>query len=87
LGLGSLTYKTVDQPFKFYSFQPMAAFAEFAPLFAAELSSLNEDDMEQWERDYEKIERHKLVLVARDGSARLDKFLLHIDGEEAWFRS
>jgi hypothetical protein len=85
--IGSLTHTRSDQPFHYYHFEPTAAFAEIAPLFATELRSLNGTDAEQWVRDYERIGQLKLALVSPDGSAQLDHFVLHVSGNEAWFRA
>ena len=85
--LGSLTHTRSDQPFHYYYFEPTAAFAEVAPLFAKELDSLNADDADQWLQDYGRIEKLKLALIAPDGSIRIDKLFLHVSGNEAWFRA
>jgi hypothetical protein len=86
--LGTLTYRTVDQPFFHCHFSPTADFAEVAHLYAAELKSLDAGLMERWERDYEKILALglKLVPVDPDTSPPIEEFLLHIDGDTAWFR-
>ena len=85
--LGSLTHTRSDQPFHYYYFEPTQAFAEIAPLFVRELRSLNGDDADQWVRDYDRIERLQLALVAPDGSAQIDQFILHVSGNELWFRA
>jgi hypothetical protein len=85
--LGSLSHKRSDQPFHYYHFEPTAAFSEIAPLFATELRSLNGNDAEQWVRDYARIDRLHLALVSPDGSTQLDDFVLHVAGNEAWFRA
>ncbi len=85
--LGSLSHTRSDQPFHYYYFEPTAAFAEVAPLFAMELRSLNSDDVDQWLLDYDRIEKLRLALVSPDGSARIDELVLHVSGNEAWFRA
>ncbi len=65
-------------------FEPAASFAELKPLFDDELRLLNRDDMRAWEEAYEKIRALKLQLV--NGENEIGEFLLHIDGDEAWFR-
>ena len=85
--LGSLTHTRSDQPFHYYYFEPTAAFAEIAQLFATELRSLNGADVDQWVRDYERIEKLQLALVSPDGSAQIDQMVLHVSGNEAWFRA
>jgi len=86
--LGTLTYRTVDQPFFHCHFSPTADFAEVAPLYAAELESLNTGRMDRWEQDYEKILALglKLIPVEPDTSPPIEEFLLHVDGDTAWFR-
>jgi hypothetical protein len=84
--LGTLVYRTVDQPFFYCHFSPTEHFAEVAPLYAAELESLNTGRMDQWEQDYEKIDALELRLIPVDASQPIDHFLLHIDGDTAWFR-
>ena len=85
--LGSLTHQRSDRPFHYYHFEPTAAFAEVAPLFATELRSLNAGDADQWVRDYDRIEGLRLALVSPDGSAQLNELVLHVSGDEAWFRA
>jgi hypothetical protein len=85
--LGCLSGERVDQPFYFYNFEREPAFAEYEPLFSAELQSLNKGDTEQWMRDYQRIEDLALTLVAPDGSDTIREFILHVDGREAWLRA
>ena len=85
--LGSLTHTRSDQPFHYYYFEPTAAFAEIASLFATELRSLAGADVDRWVRDYERIEKLQLALVSPDGSAQIEQMVLHVSGNEAWFRA
>jgi len=85
--LGRLTDGNVDQPWCVYDFEAEPAFANYRSLFAAELRSLNNDNMDAWERDYQFIENLKLTLAVPDGPARITDFILHIDDGKAWFRS
>jgi hypothetical protein len=75
--LGALTLTKTDQPFYYCSFQPAPAFAELAPLFAAELRSL---------LDFELIEALRITLFPLDGSTPIAEFLLHVSGKEDLFR-
>jgi hypothetical protein len=84
--LGVLTFEHTDQPFFLCHFRSTEAFSRVSLLFAAELQSLNAGAMDRWEQDYRKIESLGLRLVPADGSWPIDKFLLHIDGDKAWFR-
>ena len=85
---GTLTLRSVDQPFLLCDFRPTADFTEIAPLFATELEALNAGLMDRWEQDYEKIVALglKLIPVDAETSPTIEEFLLHIDGDEAWFR-
>lgn len=67
-------------------FTPAPAFAQVAPLFAAELDLLDRDEMEAWEQAYGRIAALALELRPLDGGAPIREFILHIDGGEAWFR-
>jgi len=67
-------------------FTPAPAFAQVAPLFAAELELLNREEMEAWDEAYGRIDALALELRPVDGGAPIREFILHIDGGEAWFR-
>lgn len=83
--LGKLTSCTPDFPWLFCKFEPCDSFAEQRALFEEELRLLNAEDMVAWEEVYEKIRALNLRLVSAEEA--LGEFLLHIDGDEAWFRS
>jgi hypothetical protein len=59
---------------------------EVRPLFAEELRLLDaiDEDVESWERAYEAI-RNAVTLQHPEGR-EVPEFLLHIDGNEAWWR-
>jgi len=81
----------LDQPWFFCQFKQTAAFEEFKPMFDKELELLNtglvsEEVMAAWEEAVETIDALGLILVSLDDSSKITDFLLHIDGEEAWFR-
>ena len=82
--LGRLSSCTPDFPWMYCKFEAAAAFAELKPLFDDELRLLNEEDMDAWEEAYEKIRALKLQLVS--GENEISEFLLHVDGDKAWFR-
>jgi hypothetical protein len=86
--LGVLWEETQDQPFFGYRFEPTPAFDDVKPLFDEELALLNENRLseEDWGVAYEKIDALGLTLVSLDGNKLLDDFLLHIEGDRAWFR-
>jgi hypothetical protein len=88
--LGDITITDADFPWLSGRFAPRPGFAAVAPLFAEELarSRATEDDdsaanLQAWETAYERIAA-TVSLVAPSGPAA--EFLLHIDGNEAWFR-
>ncbi|WP_247675084.1 hypothetical protein [Micromonospora sp. M51] len=60
--------------------------AEVRTLFAKELRLLDgvDEDAESWERAYEAV-RNTVTLRYPDGQ-EVPEFLLHIDGNEAWWR-
>jgi hypothetical protein len=62
------------------------AFDEFRPLFAEELRLLDRLDQnaEVWEAAYDRV-RRQVSLERPDGFA-VPEFLLHVDGDEAWWR-
>ena len=67
-------------------FTPTPAFTRVAALFAAELEFLNRDEMEAWEAAYDRVARLGLELRPADGGEPIREFILHVDGEQAWFR-
>ena len=84
--LGTLTCQSSDQPWIVCQFQAELAFRQYSDLFEEELDILNRDEMHLWEQAYQKIIDLGLTLEAVDAVESITDFLLHIDGEEAWFR-
>jgi hypothetical protein len=84
--LGRLDSTTLDMPWTYCRFAAGPAFREVAELFATELDLLNRDQMDEWMEAYERIDALGLELQPTDGGKPIREFLLHIDGEEAWFR-
>ena len=85
--LGVLTCHEIDQPWIRCHFVADSAFAEIEPFFEAELRILEAEpmDMDAWEKSYEAIAALDLHIVGADGKD-VGPMLLHIRGEEAWFR-
>jgi hypothetical protein len=84
--LGEIVIEDGDFPWLSGRFRPQPAFAEVKPLFDEELGlveSGSDEDIEAWESVYERI-TGSLSLVAPHGL--VPEFLLHIQGDEAWFR-
>jgi hypothetical protein len=67
-------------------FRPTPAFDRVAPLFAAELGLLNREEMDAWEAAYARIADLGLELRPVGGGVPIREFILHVDGDEAWFR-
>lgn len=82
--LGEITITEADFPWLTGRFTPRPAFAEVKPLFDAELALIEVDkDVEAWERAYSRIST-TMTLLPPVGA--VSAFLLHIRGDEAWFR-
>jgi len=75
-----------DFPWLHANVRPRAGFRELRRLFDDELRLLDhlDADYAAWERAYTRI-RRAVSLIAPDGDA-VPEFLLHIDGQEAWWR-
>ncbi len=89
---GQLTLEEVDQPWFMCSFKRDPAFTQIAPLFELVQKQLNAPKIHfpensSWDNIYEEIEKLGLVLVAMAPEEdTFDEFLLHIQGDKAWFR-
>lgn len=88
--LGEIVIEDSDFPWLSGRFRPQPAFAEVKSLFDEELAlsealceSESDEDVAAWERAYERI-AGSLSLVAPHGP--VPEFLLHVQGDEAWFR-
>ena len=84
--LGHLVQAETDMFWTHCRFTRTEAFAHVAPLFAATLAHLEADEMEQLEAAYEHVAALGLALRPAPGSRAIGEFLLHIDGDSAWFR-
>jgi hypothetical protein len=65
---------------------PYDGLVDLRPLFAEELRLLDriDDGVEPWERAYEAV-RNAVILRYPQGH-EVPEFLLHIDGDDAWWR-
>jgi len=81
--VGEITIDDGDFPWLSGRFTPGPAYAAVEPLFTRELALLNEGRTEEWETLYEEI-ANRVSLSSPDGP--VPEFLLHIEGERAWFR-
>jgi hypothetical protein len=85
--LGILTFKEQDQPWVVCYFQAEPEFAKYESYFKEELRLLDLDDMTSWEQAYSAIDGLRLVLEpVNDEEGKMMDFILHIRGDEAWFR-
>ena len=75
-----------DSPWLNATVQATPAFEELRPLFAEELRLLDQlnQNTEAWEAAYARI-LQAVSLESRDGRA-VPEFLLHVDGQDAWWR-
>jgi len=93
--LGTISMKPLDpdSPWRTGAFAPSPDYESVRELFEHELRLLQantSDDPEQWE-DWEAVheELHEpgLHLEAADKSVVADDILIHIDGNEVWWRA
>lgn len=86
--VGTIDVTASDFPWLIGRFEPEAEFAEFKDAFAEELALVEGGDFDQnlarWEKLYLAIQ-DRLRLQGPDGVA-VAEYVLHIDGERAWFR-
>ena len=85
--VGSIDVTGTDQPWLTGRFYAEPRFAEFRDLFKRELALVEgnlDRELAQWEEVYGRIQK-RLRLLKPDGTAVLE-YLLHIDGENAWFK-
>jgi hypothetical protein len=81
--LGEIHLQGGDFPWVHGTFQPRQAFAEVKPWFDEELALVESHRNAECDAVYHRI-TGSLSLVAPDGPVA--EFLLHIRGDEAWFR-
>ncbi|MFC4056794.1 hypothetical protein ACFOWE_00660 [Planomonospora corallina] len=84
---GEIRVDDLDFPWMYGRFTPLPGFAAVAPLFAEDLALVEADDDfdgDAWEAVHERLDEH-LTLVSPSGEP-VAAFILHVDGERAWFR-
>jgi len=84
--LGTLQVRNLDMPWVICAFEATEAFDDVRSLFDEELKMVDKDDMDDWEKAYQRIEELGLVLVDVEGGKSITEFLLHVHGNEARFR-
>ncbi len=84
--IGEIVIDEADFPWLSGRFMPGSGYAAVRDLFTRELALLerdSDDHREQWEAAYDEI-RRRVFLSSPDGP--VPEFLLHIEGDRAWFR-
>jgi hypothetical protein len=81
--VGEIVIEQGDFPWLSGRFVAAPAFATWKPLFDRELALMEEEDWDEWETIVAEI-RDNLLLAAPGGPVA--EFLLHIEGDRAWFR-
>ncbi|NUR05087.1 MAG: hypothetical protein HOY79_53880 [Streptomyces sp.] len=84
--VGEILIDDADFPWLSGRFTAGPAFGAVRELFARELALIERDDEEHrqaWEAAYDEITR-RVSLSSPDGPVA--EFLLHIEGDRAWFR-
>ncbi|WP_181806271.1 hypothetical protein [Streptomyces shenzhenensis] len=81
--VGEIVVDETDFPWLHGTFTPGPGFAGVRDLFARELVLAQDEDWEAWEEAHDEI-RRQVSLIAPDGP--VPEFLLHIEGDRAWFR-
>ncbi|MCX5329335.1 hypothetical protein [Streptomyces sp. NBC_00140] len=80
--VGEILIDEADFPWLSGRFTAAPAFDTLRELFARELA-LTEDPGEEWERVHDEV-RRRVSLTSPEGP--VPEFLLHIEGDRAWFR-
>lgn len=84
--VGEIVIDDADFPWLSGRFTAGPAFGAVQELFARELALTQRDDeghWGEWESAYDEI-RRRVSLLSPDGP--VPEFLLHIEGDRAWFR-
>ncbi|MBT2403319.1 MULTISPECIES: hypothetical protein [unclassified Streptomyces] len=82
--LGTITVEEADFPWLSGGFRPEPAFAQVKPWFDEALAAMETEAFgERFDAAYDRIAR-ALTLVSPSGPVA--EFLLHVDGDVAWFR-
>ena len=84
--LGTLRYYESNFPWTNCKFEPTEAFQAVKSLFDEEIELLEKDDIENWEIAYDRINDLSLELINLEDENIIGEFLIHIEGDEAWFR-
>jgi hypothetical protein len=83
--VGTLYEYSLDFPWVLCRFEPTPSFAGLEALFAEEMSLLRAEKWHESQLVYMEIER-RVKLIYPDDPSMIAAFVLHIDGDQAWFR-
>ncbi|WP_371494175.1 hypothetical protein OG871_03615 [Kitasatospora sp. NBC_00374] len=81
--LGEIVIEEADFPWLHGRFVPGPAFPVVEPLFIRSAALAEAEDWEAFDQVYEEIRR---AVSLRSPSGPVAEFLLHIEGDRAWFR-
>ena len=84
--VAQLVVTGVDFPWLNATVRATPAFDELRPLFVEELRLLDrlDHDVEAWEAAYDRVLQE--VIPEHPYGFAVPEFLLHVDGEDAWWR-
>jgi hypothetical protein len=82
--VSELTVTEIDFPWLHARFMARPAFEPLTALFAEELALVDDDETDCWDAAYDRI-RSVVRLTYPDGRD-VPEFLLHIEGDVAWWR-
>jgi hypothetical protein len=82
--VATITITDSDFPWLSGRLDAKSGFEKYRNLFDAELAAMEREDWEEADRRYYAI-REQLQLMYPEGG-RVPEFLLHVRGDEAWFR-
>ncbi|WP_327319987.1 hypothetical protein [Streptomyces sp. NBC_01235] len=81
--IGEIAVAEADFPWLSGRFSAGRAYDAVEPLFTRELALMEDEDREAWEVVQAEIRRRVSMISPR---GPVPEFLLHIQGDEAWFR-
>jgi hypothetical protein len=84
--LGALTAPSRDQPWIFCKFEAAPEFERLRPLFEEEVRLLNSGQTEAFLEAADRMQALKLELTPQHGGKTIRKFMIHVEGDKAWFR-
>ncbi|HVE55475.1 MAG TPA: hypothetical protein VNB22_01515 [Pyrinomonadaceae bacterium] len=84
--LGTLRSYDSNFPWINCKFEPTEAFQAIKPLFDEKIEFLESGDFENLEAADKQLENLAIKLVNLEDGKIVNEFLLHIQGDEAWFR-